>query len=725
MNFDAQSIKDLEFDQVCLRLSRYCKSKKAEKNALSIRKFEQIEDVISEIAVLEEIKQIHEADDLSMPHPSTDSIDSALKLLHINNGVLTLDELLRILTLCLGTQQLIQFAKAQKHQFPLIYQACEHISEVDSILKLIQDILNDRNEIKDDATAALSNIRKQYTSNHKEINKNFEKSLKKGKKDEVLADILETYLDDKRLLAVISAFRKNVAGKVVSTSAKGNVAYVEPESNLRLNQHQAQLRNEERSEIYRILSELTDKLRHRKKDLEAFQRLLVRFDLFNAKVIFAGTYGGIIPKISKNRSFEWFDAKHPLLLLNLKDEKNEAIGQDIEMSQNSRFLVISGPNAGGKSITLKTVGLIQMMFQSGLFVPLGLNSSCCWFEEVLSDIGDNQSIQNQLSTYSYRLKRMEFFLHNANENTLLLLDEFGSGSDPELGGALAEVFYEQLYSKKCFAVITTHYANIKILTASLSEATNACMLFDTVKLNPLYKLSVGQPGSSFTFEVATLNGIPPELINAAKSKVSSSKLQVDELTVALQKEKSDLKDLNEKNNKSLVAANTVKRNYDEKLLRLTEKAEKQAAYFEQQNKYLNAGKRIFELIKKHEKQETNKALNESVKKYVAQEKSKIVTLKQVQKEAAKRRKIKEEVKVNSALLMDTELAAPELPKLSKKEKAQQLKQAVPTIKKDFKVGDIAILKNTQQKGTIKEIKGNKVSVLVGNFVITTKLVEIE
>jgi DNA mismatch repair protein MutS2 len=251
------------------------------------------------------------------------------------------------------------------------------------------------------------------------------------------------------------------------------------------------------------------------------------------------------------------------------------------------------------------------------------------------------------------------------------------------------------------------------------------MLFDTEQLSPLYKLSLGQPGSSFTFEVATLNGIPKDLIAAAKGKVSGAKLMVDELTVALQKEKSELKLINERHLKSSIEAESVKKSYDQKLLRLTEKAEKQAAYFEQQNKYLNAGKRIFDLIKKHEKQETNKSLNESVKKYVAQEKTKIISLKKVQKEAAKKRKVKEEIKVNSALLMDQELSAPELPNISKKDRKNETEHNKPTIKKDFKVGDVTILKNTQQRGTIKEIKGNRVSVLVGNFVITTKLTEIE
>lgn len=721
MNFEAQSIKDLEFDILCSHLAQYCKSKKAKKNASNIKKLADIATARREFAILDEIQQIHSAEDLSMPHPATDSIDGALKLLHINNGVLTLDELLRVYTLCIGTQRLIHFTTKNKSNFPLIFEACEHISEVDSILKLIQSILNERNEIKDDATPILAQIRKQSASNHREINKNFEKALKKCRKDDVLDDIGETFLDEKRLLAVQSGQVKNVDGKNVGASSKGHIIYVEPTANVRLNQHQAQLRNEEKAEIFKILAELTQQLRSRKKDLEAFQRLLVRFDLFNAKVLFAASYAGIIPKISERKEFDWKNARHPLLFLNNQKSREPTIGQDLQLSKEKRFLVISGPNAGGKSITLKTVGLVQMMFQSGLLVPLDLNSSCCWFEEVLSDIGDNQSIQDQLSTYSYRLKRMKYFLESVNEDTLLLLDEFGSGSAPELGGALAEVFYEQLYQKSCFAVITTHYANIKIITSELDGAVNACMLFDTKKLQPLYKLSIGQPGSSFTFEVAHLNEIDSDLIDAAKGKVSGAKLNIDELTAALQKEKSDLKQLTSELQRKSVDATKTKNDYQEKLSKLHTKAEQQAAYLEQQSKYFSVGKRIFDYIKKYEKQATNKALNEAVKRLVGKEKSKIEALKKAKRDAQKKKQIK------AALLMDKEIKAPELPKNKVVGTTKSIeKEASPKPQqKDFKIGDFAQLKSTGQRGTISEIKGTKVTLEIGNFVITTKLSEIQ
>ena len=411
--------------------------------------------------------------------------------------------------------------------------------------------------------------------------------------------------------------------------------------------------------------------------------------MLNAKVNFAESYQGIKPKLNKKKTLFWKNAKHPLLFLKNESAGLDTIGQDIELNEDQRFMVISGPNAGGKSITLKTVGLLQMMFQSGLFLPVAPESSCCWFNQVLSDIGDNQSIENQLSTYSYRLNRMQFFLTTADKDTLLLLDEFGSGSDPELGGALAEVFYEELYAKSLYAVITTHYTNIKILTSSLPEAINACMIFDTKKLQPLYQLSVGQPGSSFTFEVAQFNGISERLLEKAKQKVSEQKLMIDALTVALQKEKSKFKKINTEQYQANARAKKQIQEYDKKLKGLTEKSGRLAQYVEQQNKFVNTGKKVYELIKKFKHHKTNKALNEAVNKMVAIEKSKALTK-------------------DKPVELNHKLKAPDLPKIKAKPQTEnKSEEVIPTMeikqpKREPKIGDMVKLKNHSKAGTIEE-----------------------
>lgn len=713
MLLDPQSKEDLEFDSICGLLAKFCKSTKAKELTRNLKFFENADSLKKELNLLAEIQEIQADGILKFPHPNSEDIDGALNLLRVENGVLILDELLKIFSLCLGTKELIKFSKENRVAAPLIYEACSHINSIDEVLNVIKEVLDEKNlDIKDKASKELFEVRNKLRSNKLAINKNFEKALVHYRNEGFLGETEETFLDNRRLLTVTSAYKKRVKGRLVGISSKGIVSYIEPESNIQLNRNQEQLRIEEKHELYLIFEKITLQLRSQRSNLKAFQRLLVRFDVFNAKVKFAELYDGIIPKINDNRKLYWENATHPLLKIKNTELGLPTMGQNIELDDETRFLVISGPNAGGKSITLKTVGLVQMMFQSGLFLPLGSNSQCCWFENVYSDIGDNQSIENQLSTYSYRIKRMKFFLEMANENTLLLLDEFGSGSDPELGGALAEVFYEELYERKTFAVITTHYTNIKILTAALPHAVNACMLFDTKKLKPLYELSVGQPGSSFTFEVAQHNGITHEILGKAKQKVSESKIKIDELTTELQKEKSRFKKINHEQNVAKSDARSRITEYDKKLMTLASKQSTQIQYFEQQNKFVNMGKKIYELIKKHKNDKTNKSLNEAVKKIVGIEKSKLVTQ-------------------NKSVVFDKNLKAPKLTEVKtemeqvKKMEKELIMETKEAPKKPIKVGDRVRLKNQTKPGEVMEIKGNKVSVMMGNFTFNTTLKEVE
>ncbi len=710
MQLDPQTKIDLEFDTICELLAKYCKSTKAKELALNLKFFADIDLLEREFELLEEIQNIHQADSLSLPHPSSEDIDGALKLLRVENGVLILDELIKIYRLCIGTKELIKFSRDNKIVAPLIYEACAHIDRIDDVLDIIKSVLNEKElGIKDDASKALYEIRNQFQSNKKEINKNFDKALRHYRSEGFLADTEQSMLENRRVLSVLSSYKKRVKGRVVGISTKGVVTHIEPAVNGEMNILQDQLRIQEHHELHLIFSRITDELRSQRNNLKAFQRLLVRFDVYNAKVRFADTYAGVRPKINRHAKMYWEQAIHPLLKIKNNELGLSTIGQQIELDTETRFLVISGPNAGGKSITLKTVGLVQMMFQSGLFLPLNSNSQCCWFDNIYSDIGDNQSIENQLSTYSYRINRMKFFLEMANENSLLLLDEFGSGSDPELGGALAEVFYEELYNRNTFAVITTHYTNIKILTATLAQAVNACMLFDTKNLKPLYELSVGQPGSSFTFEVAQYNGIAPELLDKAKAKVSESKIQIDKLSASLQKEKSKFQQVNTEAIQAKAKAKAMVTTYDNKLTTLAEKQITQIKYFEQQNKFVSMGKKIFEQIKKYDK---SKPLNDAIKKIVNIERSKLAA-------------------IEKPVVFDQKLKAPKLAagkeekkEIKKIEKAIEVRKE-ENVQKPIELGDTVRLKNQTQSGKVTAIKGKKVSVVIGNFTFKTTLSELE
>jgi len=716
MAIDPQTSKDLEFDEIRNLLATYCKSTKAKTNALKIGFFSDIIVLQEELDLIEEIQAVYHDKELTFPHPNAEDIDGALKMLRIENGVLILDELIKVFALCIGTKELTKFANTNKTQLPLIYQACAHIDRINDVLKIITEVLDEKKlVIKSSATHKLQELRQKLKSNERESSKNFDRVLQQYRLDGILGDTEETHLDNRRLLTVLSQYKKQVKGKIHGISAKGNFTYIEPQETVESNNLIDQLKIEERHEIYLILEALTVRLRGERNNLKAFQRLLIRFDLLSAKVNLAESYQGIKPTINHDKSLYWKNAKHPLLYLKNQSVNLPTIGQDIALNNDQRFMVISGPNAGGKSITLKTIGLLQMMFQSGLFLPLEHGSSSGWFNQVLSDIGDNQSIENQLSTYSYRLNRMQFFLTQANEDTLLLLDEFGSGSDPELGGALAEVFYKELYEKNLYAVITTHYTNIKILTSSLPEAINACMLFDTKKLQPLYQLSIGQPGSSFTFEVAEFNGIPTNLIEQAKSKVSEQKIKIDSLTVDLQKEKSKFKKINTEQIRSNTIAKKQIAEYEKKLSNLIEKSDRLNQYVEQQNKFVNTGKKIYELIKKFKQHKTNKALNEAIKKMIAIEKSKVLA-KSKPVELNQKLKLPQLPKHDS----NTELIVEKVePTIDKVDKPKQ------TLRKILEIGDLVKLKNQSKAGTIHEIKGKRLKVHIGTFVISTQISEIE
>jgi DNA mismatch repair protein MutS2 len=487
------------------------------------------------------------------------------------------------------------------------------------------------------------------------------------------------------VLAIYSTHKRKIPGVVAGSSKTGSLTYIEPEINIQLNFEVESLMDDERQEIRRILLQLTNSIRHRLPLIKEYQRLLTEFDFIQAKAKLALELDATLPEICEETQIDLIKAYHPVLLLNNRKLKRQTFPQSLRMDKFSRMLVISGPNAGGKSITMKTIGLLQVMLQSGLLVPVAENSKMSFFHSVLTDIGDNQSIENQLSTYSYRLKRMKFFLDVANRKTLVLLDEFGTGSDPDLGGALAEVFFEELYNKKAFGVITTHYGNIKLKAAQLRNAVNGCMLFNTETLEPTYKLSIGQPGSSFTFEVAEINGIPMKLIETAKTKLSESKVHLDELLSSLQEEKNRFEMLSQTADEAGQLASKTIRDFESKKEKFEDRLQRQQETIERNNKYLNHGKRMAQFIESWNLKAKNKELLDELKKYVVVEKTKI-------DEERKQKSIQK--------------------KISQKGQEKEKKLAH---RERIKVGSLVRMANTKQTGTVLEIENGQAIVAFGVF----------
>ena len=506
-------------------------------------------------------------------------------------------------------------------------------------------------------------------------------------------------------------------GSVMGSSKTGSIVYIEPEAALRYSRELNQLEQEERDEIAKILKQLTNTIRPFHSTIISYQNFLAFIDVTAAKAKYANKINGILPEINNDKTLFFREAYHPTLYLNNKAKNTKTFPQTIELKQDNRIIVISGPNAGGKSITLKTIGLLQLMLQSGILIPVHERSTTFLFDRILTDIGDNQSIENHLSTYSYRLKNMNYFLKKCNKKTLFLIDEFGTGSDPELGGALAETFLEEFYAREAFGIITTHYSNLKILANELPFATNANMLFDEKTLEPLYKLHLGQAGSSFTFEVALKNGIPFGLINRAKKKIEKGKVRFDKTIATLQKERSKL----EKTSQNLKEEESKAREESQKMeainAKIKDKLERYQELYDSNQRLISLGSKLDDMSAKYFNSKNKKVLIGDFLKVVEVENSKRIKL------APKEKKIKEKIEREVKAEVEVKVEKIRVEKKEKKAKAKKEEENKPQV--TLKIGDRVRMLNGKAVGTLEKIEKNKATVNYGVFTSKVSLFELE
>ncbi len=684
---DQQTLKDLEFPIICEWLAAYAIGPTAQKKLRELRPLPADEGIVKALQQVNEYKTIRVTGE-TFPALDFEELSVELKLLPIKNSVLPQEGFVRIAQASHVVNRLIYFFDKREKEFPELSALLHTVYYTTEIIEAIDKVFDRKGEIKDDASPNLAQIRSYLKSLKSKINRNFDKEIMRLSKANVLGDTREAFVNERRVLTILSTHKRQIDGNVVGSSKTGSLTFVEPQINVELNREYDIQLDEERKEILAILKALTKQIAEHKELIEAYHELLTKLDFIHAKTKLALELDCHLPQINSDSEMELIEAYHPILRKNNQSLGKPTFPQRLTMDKFSRMLVISGPNAGGKSITLKTVGLLQLMLQSGLLVPLNPNSKMFFFRNILTDIGDNQSIENELSTYSYRLKRMRHFLNVTNKRTLLLLDEFGTGSDPDLGGALAEVFFEELYNKKAFGVITTHYANIKLKADQLRKAVNGCMLFDTETLAPLYKFSMGQPGSSFTFEVAQINGIPKEIIEEAKLKTDEKKIRMDRLLSELQKEKTHLQRLNKEHIEAQELTEKSRLSYESKKKQFEDKLRVQQDTIEKNNKYLSSGKRMMGFIERFKtvrgKKNVNQELFDEIAKYLAVEKSKT--------DEAKKKKVA--------------IAKKESKKKIAPEKDQHERHK---IKVDSKVKLIT----TRQIGTVESIDGENVTVLFG------------
>ena len=708
-----KTLQDLQFPTVLETLSDICNTDIGKEKALKITPFKEKETLMEALLQTSEYVSSFQNNN-AIPNHGFDAITYEIKFLGIEDSFLEVGSFRKIATLSATSNFLLNFLKKFEDYYPNLNARAARVEYTKNIITLIDEVVDKYGEIKDNASPDLLNIRRNMNVVRGKVNQSFGVALSQYNGLGYLDDIKESFVQNRRVLAVLAMYRRKVKGTILGSSKTGSIAYIEPEATLRYSRELSNLEYEEKEEITRILKQLSNAIRPYLPLLIKYQEFLSDIDVIAAKAKYANKINAILPQISEERRLFLRDAYHPILYLNNKQKNEVTHPQTIELNQDNRIIVISGPNAGGKTISLKTVGLLQLMLQSGMLIPVHERSETFLFDRILTDIGDNQSIENHLSTYSYRLKNMNYFLKKCNRKTMFLIDEFGTGSDPDLGGALAEIFLEEFYHREAFGIITTHYSNLKILANELPCAQNANMLFDEKTLEPLYKLVLGQAGSSFTFEVAQKNGIPFGLINRAKKKIETGKVRFDKTIATLQKERSKL----EKTSQVLKEEESKAREESKKMeninVKIKQKLESYQELYDSNQKTIYIGQKIEDISEKY--------FNNKNKKELIGEFLKIIEI-----ENSKRKKISaKEAKVitekKKEIIKEVEVKVEEIRTIKKEKK---LKPVVEKPKPILKLGDRVRMADGKAVGTIDSIEKNKATVNYGIFTSKVSLDELE
>ena len=709
-----KTLQDLEFNTVLQTISERCNTEIGKEKALEIIPFKNKETLMNALEQTSEYLSSF-SNNNAIPNHGFDNLTNDIKFLAIEDSFLEVGSFRKIATLSETVNVLLLFFKKFHDYYPKLNAKALQVEYTKYIIQKIDEVVDKYGEIKNNASPDLVNIRRDMNLVRGKVNQSFGQAMSQYNSLGYLDEIKESFVQNRRVLAVLSMYRRKVKGSILGSSKTGSIAYIEPEATLHYSRELSNLEYEEKEEITRILKSLSNAIRPFIALLKQYQEFLSDVDVIAAKAKYANKINAVLPTITDEKHLYFREAFHPILFLSNLEKKEKTFPQTIELNSESRIIVISGPNAGGKTISLKTVGLLQLMLQCGILIPVHERSKTFLFDRIITDIGDNQSIENHLSTYSYRLKNMNYFLKKCNAKTLFLIDEFGTGSDPELGGALAEIFLEEFYHREAFGIITTHYSNLKILANELPFASNANMLFDEKSLEPLYKLILGQAGSSFTFEVALKNGIPYGLINRAKKKIESGKVRFDKTIATLQKERSKL----EKTSLNLKEEESKARDESKKMetinVKIKQKLESYQELYDSNQKLIYIGQKIDAISENYFNNKDKKVLIGEFLKIIEVENSKRrkASAKEIIIKKAKEKEVIQEVTVKVE-----EIRA---------EKKEKKLKAIPVEKPKvvLKVGDRVRMFDGKAVGTIDKIEKNKAVVNYGVFTSKVNLEQLE
>jgi len=713
VHIQKEDLEELEFPELLSEIAPFAYSPKTEDKIMGLLPMSRDEAEISLKKTSEFLTSFESSN--AIPFHEYEDIEQELRLMIIENFRLENKAFLKIKNITEQIGKLQKFFPTFSETFPLLLKEVQALEFHKAIIEKIDKVFNRFGEVKSEASPDLKVLRTEIQHAKKAIQENFNRALTTYSQSDLLDEIRETILEDQRVLAVKSGFKKRVPGRVLGISKTGSITYIQPESVLK---HYFKLREneeEEKKETDRILRKLTAEIAEYQPWLESYQKYIFDLDLIRAKAKFAEKINAVLPKINSHPTLRLRDAFHPLLWLRNSIEKKKIYPQSLTLTEHNRIICISGPNAGGKSITLKTVGLLQLMIQSGILVPVHPKSEMFFFDKIMTDIGDNQSIENHLSTYSSRLKKMSGIIREADHKTLLLIDEFGTGSDPELGGALAESFLEYFYDKKSFAIITTHYTNIKLVVEQLPNAENAAMLFDEHSLEPLYKLEVGQAGSSFTFEVAEKNKIPRFIIKKAREKVEKDVVNLDKTIVKLQQEKFEVEKLKTNLTEQKESVEDKRGNLQKLNEQLQQKLYNFQKLYEEEHRKLQFGNKIETFIDSYIKGKSRKDVVKDFVKILEQEKF---------------RRLGSDKDENKKLQVIKRKITQQLKKVDVIEKIAETNEKMEQKRKDeraiwLKTGQRVRITGSTSVGTIEKITKTKVVVNYGTFKTTINADELE
>lgn len=681
--------ENIEFDKILDKLKSYVLSEKTTEHIDNIEISTDLDTIQQRLNEVHQYKSaIEDGNDLPLEHFHT--VEAALPLLAKEGYVLDVEDIKNIYRLItIGKNLKEHFSKQTIQQmYPLLHEVIETFVIQPSLLKEIDRVLDEKGEVRPDASPELLAISKEIRSKERALDRTFADVLKQYGSEGYLSENNESLRNGRRVLTVAAEYKRRINGVVHDESATGKTVYLEPAEVMPLNNAIFNLYTDRKKEIYKILRTLCDNLRPYGPSFQKLESALIILDIIRSKSKLALAINGVLPNVVDKPHLGLKKALNPILYLKNESINKDTVDFDLDLHQPNRIVLISGPNAGGKSVTMKTVGLLQVMIQFGLLVSADENSTFGIFKKIFADIGDQQSLEDDLSTYSGRLTHMKNFLEQADEESLIIIDEFGSGTDPKIGGAIAQSILRQLNFKKAWGIITTHYSNLKYFAFKTKGLLNGSMEFDKVGLAPTYRLILGKPGGSYAFEIAEKIGLSKKVLDYARHRTGKDEESIEQLLTNLQAEK---------------------REVEEKLLKIMDKEEKLDKMLSSYNelyKELEFRRKKLKMEQKEHKLVANVQDNRELEDVI--------------------KKLKEEKDLEKAEQLKKEL----------KQKQDNYREEISSLSndiyhknlgdvRDFKIGDNVKMRSGDARGEILEINKKNAIVQLGILKLTVPLHDLE